>query len=136
MAGQLTKGKAAAGRKRQWERYSCTRGELNKRRTGPWGSEVRLEPLGREHDQDLPAKGWTGKLGMYLEIARRRCYLVRSSAMELSCTRWSRAAKGMRESWWPWTWTKVTWIGRLRRRLWQAQSRLACLDEQEMVSLR
>jgi len=39
-------------------------GELNKKRTGPWGSEVSLEPSGREQNQDSPAKGWTGKLGM------------------------------------------------------------------------
>jgi len=110
-------------------------GELNKKRTRPWGSEVSLEPSSREHDQDLPAKGWTGKLGMCLEIARRRCCLARSSPMELSCARWSKAAKGIRESWWLWTWTKVIWIGRLQRRLWQAWSRLACLDKKKMVSL-
>jgi len=54
--------------------------------------------------------------------------------MELSCARWSSAAKGigvlvamdMDKG-------DLDW--QLQRRLWQAQSRLAHLDEQEMVSL-
>jgi len=65
----IDQGGAVEGRNWQQDRYSCTRGELREKRTGPWESEVSLDPLWREQDQDSPARGPMGRLGIFWEIA-------------------------------------------------------------------
>ena len=72
MAAQLTSMNASTESRLWQERYSWIKGEFRVKITGPWGSVVSLVPLGREHHQDSPARGPTGRLGMDWEMARRR----------------------------------------------------------------
>ena len=60
----VNQGNASAGSRLRQERYSWIRGEFRVKMTRPWGSVVNLVPLGREHHQDSPAKGPTGRLGI------------------------------------------------------------------------
>jgi len=48
------------------------RRELKENKTGPWGSKINFDTLHREHhEQDSPARGPTGRLGMLLDIVRK-----------------------------------------------------------------